>query len=241
MFSLSDPNPAAAGGASVLRQAGISVESGILEERSRALNSKWSIAVSRGWPYVTLKIAASLDGRIAAADGTSRWISGEAARQQVHELRAESGAVMVGIGTVIADDPALTDRREGASYQPTPVVVGHRQVPANSKLAKSGCVALHTHDLAFALEDLYERGIRSVLVEGGPTISTALLRESLVDELIWYVAPCLSGGGLPAVADLGVTTIDEMRRLTLTSVSQVGTDVRIDMVPDHAAARGGED
>ncbi|MGA9146533.1 MAG: bifunctional diaminohydroxyphosphoribosylaminopyrimidine deaminase/5-amino-6-(5-phosphoribosylamino)uracil reductase RibD [Candidatus Nanopelagicales bacterium] len=241
VFAQQDPNPAAAGGAAVLREAGLDVESGILAEASRAINPKWSAAVARGWPFVTLKIAASLDGKIAAPDGSSRWITGEAARHQVHALRSESGAVMVGIGTVIADDPALTDRRVGASYQPIPVVIGHRDVPATSKLAGSGAITLRTHDLAFALRTLYERGIRSVLVEGGPTISTALLREGLVDELIWYVAPCVAGGGLPAVQDLGVTTIDQMRRLTLTSVTQVGEDIRIDMLPARVANQGGED
>ena len=239
VFAVCDPNPQAAGGAEALRAAGVDVEAGVLEAQAQQLNAGWGVAVSRGWPFVTLEIAASVGGKIAARGGTSRWITGEEAREEVHALRAQSGAVLVGIGTVLADDPVLTDRRPGASYQPIPVVVGRREVPAKSQLAAREPLQLRTHDLREALRELFAHGVTTVLVEGGPTIATQLLRDGLVDQVIWYIAPTVIGGGLPAVGDLGITTIAEVERFDVTSVTRVGADIRVDMAPPAKGIKGG--
>lgn len=239
VFAAVDPNPAAAGGAQVLRNAGLEVEFDATNAAALELNRRWSVAVRRGRPFVTLKIASSLDGRIAAADGTSRWITGEPAREQVHSMRSDVDAVVVGTGTALADDPALTDRRPGATRQPRGVVIGLRELPATHQLCKSGALMLATRDLAGAMTDLFDRGIRSVLVEGGPTLATSLIRESLVDELVWYVAPVLLGEGRHAVADLGITTIDDASRWQRNRVTSVGDDVRIDLTPVATQDSGG--
>ncbi len=241
VFGQNDPNPVAAQGAAELTAGGIDVEGGVLAVEAANLNAKWSVAVSRGRPYVTLKIAATLDGRIAAEDGTSRWITGPEAREQVHQLRSESDAVIVGTGTAIADDPALTDRRPGATRQAVPVVLGMRALPGELQLSKAGALQIRTHDVAHALDDLYNRGFRQVLVEGGPTLATAFISAQLVDELIWYVAPVVLGGGLPALNDLHVRTIGNASRWQRNRVTTVGNDVRIDLTPISVQSSGGSD
>jgi len=233
VFAQADPNPIASGGAATLRTAGIEVEGGLCEVQATAINSRWSVAVGRGRPFVTLKLAASLDGRIAAADGTSRWISGPQSRAQVHDLRSRVDAVVVGTGTVIADDPELTDRRDGAEYQPIRAVLGLREVPSAAKVrgAAAPTVFLRTRDLDDALTDLFAAGVRHVLVEGGATVAAAFLRSSLVDVLVWYVAPVLLGSGRAAIDDLGIDTINEAFRWQVESIDTVGGDVRIELTP----------
>lgn len=231
VFAQADPNPQAAGGAQVLSASGIEVEAGIQDAAAMSLNRHWTTAVQLGRPHVTLKIAASLDGRIAAEDGTSRWITGPQAREEVHRLRAESDAVIVGTGTALADDPSLTDRRKGARRQPVPVVIGKRELPSNLALSQAGALTLQTHDLAEALSDLYSRGFRRVLVEGGATLASALIRAKLVDQLIWYVAPTMLGGGRVAIDNVGATTIVQASRWQRNRVTLVGDDVRIDLTP----------
>ncbi len=239
VFGQSDPNPAAAGGGSQLRGVGIEVEAGLLSAEASALNPQWSVAVSRGRPFVTAKVAGTLDGRIAAADGTSRWITGEAAREQVHALRSLVDAVLVGTGTAIADDPALTDRRAQAGRQPRPVVIGLTDLPAHLQLNQRDVIQLRTHDLAEAVSQLFELGDRWLLLEGGPTLTTAMLAAGLVDELIWYVAPTMLGVGKSAIGDLGVSTIAQAQRWEIASLGMVGADARIDLKPKLGGGPGG--
>lgn len=233
VFAQTDPNPDAAGGADFLRAAGIEVEGGLYETEAAAINPTWSRAVRSGRPFVTLKLATTLDGRIAAADGTSRWISSPQAREQVHELRSRVDAVVVGTGTVLSDDPALTDRRGGATHQPVRVVIGQRAIPANAKLLRPGgnTMIIPTHDISQALGQMYVSGVRQVLVEGGATLAAAFIRAGLVDVLLWYVSPMLLGAGRSAVDDLGIVTIDGALRWDVRSVIAVGDDVRLEMVP----------
>ena len=233
VFAQSDPNPIAAGGADELRAAGIAVESEVLSEMAEELNVPWTIAVGRGRPYVTWKSAATLDGRIAAADGSSRWITSPEARAQVHTLRDEVDAVLVGTGTVLADDPALTSRSDDGSLrvrQPVRAVMGLRPIPADAKLLDGAAptVQLVTRDPREALQLLYQSDVRHVLLEGGPTLASAFVSAGLVDRVIWYVAPALLGAGANALGDIGVTDVGAIRRLQVTAVSQVGPDVRID-------------
>jgi len=233
VFAQTDPNPVAAGGAATLRAAGVEVEGGLLADEAEALNVAWTFAVTHGRPFVTWKAAATLDGRIAAADGTSRWITSELARAEVHELRAEVDAVVVGTGTVLADDPHLAVRRDGevvAGRQPLRVVVGLRDIPARARVLDDAAESLHirTHDPREVLSELARREVRHVLLEGGPTLAAAFVRAGVVDAVRWYAAPALLGAGANALADAGMSTIAEALRLTVTGVAQVGADVRID-------------
>jgi diaminohydroxyphosphoribosylaminopyrimidine deaminase/5-amino-6-(5-phosphoribosylamino)uracil reductase len=228
-----DPNPSAAGGAVMLRAAGLDVEEGVLADDARELNRRWLVAVGRGRPFVTWKFAATLDGRSAAADGSSRWITGAAARADVHERRAQAGAVVVGTGTVLADDPHLTVRGadgEPAGIQPLRVVVGLSDVPAGARVLDDAAptLQLRTRDPAHVLTALQAREVRHVWLEGGPRLAAAFVAAGYVDEVLAYVAPALLGAGPAAVADLGISSIADTVRLDVAHVTVLpGGDVRI--------------
>ena len=227
VYAVSDPTETASGGADRLMAAGVEVESGLLAEEARRGNEAWLLAVRLGRPHVHWKWAATLDGRSAAADGTSRWITGPQARAEVHTLRDQVDAVLVGTGTVWADDPSLDVRPAPVDgRQPMAVVVGRRPLPAGSRLA-GRAVVLATRDPLAALADLYERGVRSVLLEGGPTVAGAFLQAGAVDRVTAYLAPALLGAGPAALADAGIASIGDALRLGLESVERVGDDVRI--------------
>ena len=238
-YALADPDPAAAGGAAHLAAAGVDVaveDDPSLRDAAEALNATWLHARRTGRPWVTWKTATTLDGRTAAADGTSRWITGEAARADVHALRARVGAVLVGTGTALADDPALTVRDtdgEPAARQPLRVVAGSRTLPEGARLLDGSAetLAVASHDPAEVLGALTARGIHHVLLEGGPTLAAAFLRAGLVDEVVTYLAPALLGAGPSAVGDLGVTTIGDALRLETTDVTVLGGDVRVTARP----------
>jgi diaminohydroxyphosphoribosylaminopyrimidine deaminase/5-amino-6-(5-phosphoribosylamino)uracil reductase len=243
-----DPNPAAAGGAAALREAGIAVEMGVREAAAEAGNIAWLTSVRRGWPYVIWKYAATLDGRSAAADGTSMWITSEAARMDVHALRGRVDAVIAGVGTVLADDPRLTARnlRDGtlAIRQPLRVVVDSAgRTPAGARVrdgaartwvataAEVGSGPGGRVDLRALLSALYERSVRAALLEGGPTLAGAFLAAGLVDKVIGYVAPKLLGAGPPALSGAGVTTVAEAIDLEFIDVTRVGPDLRFTALP----------
>ncbi|BDV29971.1 bifunctional diaminohydroxyphosphoribosylaminopyrimidine deaminase/5-amino-6-(5-phosphoribosylamino)uracil reductase RibD [Microbacterium terricola] len=247
VYAIDDPGDRSSGGAGVLRAAGVEVESGVQTEDAAALLQSWLTVQRLGRPHVTVKWAQSLDGRAAAADGTSQWITGPAARADVHRRRADADAIVVGTGTLLADDPALTARRpDGTLYdhQPIPVVLGARAIPDGA------AVLAHPHPLVhrdgtnlFAerpgddvadslLEELRQLGVQRVLVEGGPTIASAFLRAGLADEVLTYIAPTLVGQGAdgsdsPALRSLGVETIAAQRRLTVASVERLGDDLLV--------------
>ena len=232
IYSVSDPNPQAGGGAERLRAAGVEVEGGLLADDTEQLLHPWLTAVRLGRPFVTVKWAASLDGRAAAADGTSQWITGTAARQHVHERRALADAIVVGTGTVLDDDPSLTARGDAGElmeHQPIPVVIGERAVPADAKLRShpAGLIETGSRDLHAVLADLYGRDIRRVFVEGGPTLASAFIEAGLADEYLVYLAPTLIGGPTLAITDLGISTIADQRRLTITGLDRLGDDIVI--------------
>lgn len=237
-----DPNPVAAGGADTLRAAGVEVETGLLAAEARAVNRTWSLAVERGRPFVTWKVATTLDGRSAAADGTSRWISGAASRRDVHRLRGLADTVLVGTGTVLADDPQLTVRDADdhpGDRQPLRAVMGLREVPAGARVLDDTAetVLLRTRDPHEALAALRARDRQHVFLEGGAHLAAAFVRAGLVDELVVYTAPVLLGAGTPAVADLGVTTIGAALRPRVTDVTVLdGGDVRTTAALDPAGA-----
>lgn len=242
-----DPSPLAGGGAAALRAAGVAVEVGLLADEAEAVNEPWLTATRRGRPFVTWKVAATLDGRVAAADGTSRWITGEAARADVHRLRAEVDCVLVGVGTVLADDPSLTARApsgEPLARQPLRVVADSTdRTPAQARVrdraaptwiataAEVGRGQDGRLDLGALLEELFRRERRHVLLEGGPHLAGAMWRGGLVDRVLAYVAPVLLGGGPAAVEDAGITTIADAARLRLDDVTRLGDDVRLTLRP----------
>ena len=231
VYAVSDPGDHSGGGAERLRAAGIDVEGGVLGNDARALLESWLTSRALGRPHVTVKWAQSLDGRAAAADGTSKWITGTGARADVHRRRADADAIVVGTGTVLADDPALTARAEDAllPHQPVPVVVGSRVVPADARVRQHPHAPLFytSHDLAEALDDLLDRGLHRVFVEGGPTLASAFVAGGFADRVLTYIAPTLIGGPRTALTDVGVGTISQQRRLEIESVDRLGSDLLI--------------
>lgn len=243
-YGMSDPGAASSGGAETLRAAGVHVTSGILETEATALLGPWVARHSRRTrPFVTVKWAQSLDGRAAAADGSSQWITGPEARTDVHLRRAAAHAILVGTGTLLADDPSLTARNSDgtllvpAAEQPVPVVVGHRPIPVDARILSHPAIGTATprafpapiqlagDNLTADLEKLRTLGIESVFVEGGPQIVSSLLRDGLVDELLIYVAPSLLGGPRVALGDIGVTDIAGIKRLRITETVTLGADI----------------
>ncbi len=242
VFAVADPGHDAGGGAAVLRAAGIDVEGGLLEAEAARSNQAWLHRARTGRPFVTWKYAATLDGRVAALDGTSRWITGEEARADVHKLRAHSDAIVVGTGTVFADDPQLTVRTGSVdsggsvvstSRQPLRVVVGRRALPSSARIldGAAATVQLTNHDPAQVLAELAGRDVVSVLLEGGPTLVAAFIEAGLVDRVIGYIAPVLLGAGRSLIDPLGIETIANALRWHIDDVRLVGTDVRITASP----------
>ena len=209
-----DPDPKAAGGLDRLRDAGVAVEvaEGEVEFRCRQQNEAWRTWAAERRPFVILKLAVTLDGRVAVPD--RRWVSGEASRRHVHELRAEVDAVAVGMGTVRADQPQLTARDVGARRQPRRLAFGRGQLPPASALE------LRSGDVAEELRRLAAEGVQSLLLEGGPTIAGSFLRAGLVDKLLQFVAPVVAGAGRPFRPEL-----ERPLKLCHLTAEPVGEDV----------------
>ena len=226
VVGLEDPDPNVGGrGSARLREAGVEVVTGVHAEAIAAQLAPYLTHRRTGRPYVVLKLATSLDGRTAARDGSSRWITGEAARADSHRLRAESDAVLVGAGTVRADDPELTVRHVGGR-DPLRVVLG--TAPPGAKVHP--CLELKG-ELRDVLDELGARGVLQLLVEGGPTTAAAFHREGLVDRYVLYVAPVLFGGddGHGLFAGAGAATIADVWRGRITAVHRLGDDLRLDV------------
>jgi diaminohydroxyphosphoribosylaminopyrimidine deaminase/5-amino-6-(5-phosphoribosylamino)uracil reductase len=224
-----DPDPLVHGrGVDALRAAGVDVEVGLCASEVQAQLAPYLKHRTTGRPWVVLKLAATLDGRTAAPDRTSRWITGEAARADAHRLRAESDAVLVGAGTVRADDPELTVRLPGVERAPLRVVLGTTPPGARARPA----VEL-SGDLGAVLDDLGRRGVLQMLVEGGATVAGEFHRAGLVDRYVLYVAPAFLGGddGLPVFAGPGVATMADAWRGRIVDLTRVGDDLRIDVAP----------
>jgi diaminohydroxyphosphoribosylaminopyrimidine deaminase/5-amino-6-(5-phosphoribosylamino)uracil reductase len=253
-----DPFPKVSGGGLTrLREAGLQVESGLLAAESAELNRAYVKAVSTGFPWLTLKMAMTLDGKIATRSGDSRWVTGEAARKHVHRLRDWNDAVMVGIGTARADDPQLTARLRGAR-NPLRVIIDHRgelsmdsflartasEIPTllvagetadTAALEAAGAQVLRVPtvagrvDLAATLSGLAARGVHSVLCEGGPALGGALLDAGLVDEALWFIAPKLLGGAdaFPALGGRGAARMSDSTLLDQVKVRRFGADIAV--------------
>ncbi len=262
-YAVADPNPKATGGADTLRAAGVTVEQGLFAAEAEEGNTAWLTSVRRGRPHVLWKYAATLDGRIAAADSTSRWITSAEARADVHRLRAEADAVVVGSGTARTDDPHLAVRGVEGAVQPLRVVAdteatavrpGARILdggaPTLIAVAEDADLSGRGHltdvvrlpragrglDIPALLAALYERGVRSVLLEGGPVLAGSFVAAGAVDKVVAYLAPVLLGAGPAALADAGITTLAGALRLRMTETVRIGADLRITAVPEAAAA-----
>jgi len=241
VYAATDPGHASSGGAQRLRDAGIEVLGGVLEDDVEELLEEWMLAARLHRPHVTVKWAASLDGRAAAHDGTSQWISGPESRARVHQQRSAADAIVVGTGTVLADNPSLTARTpEGDlhEHQPVPVIIGTRNVPGDALVHQHPLepLIIGHNDLHAALSEMFDNGIRSIFVEGGPTLASAFIASGLVDRLYVYLAPVLLGGDKVALGDLGVSTLSERIDLEISSVETLGADIFITAKPTRKDA-----
>lgn len=252
-YLVQDPS-GAGGGAQLLRAAGVEVfgpheiadtfESPdiaqTLHDAQRLLHP-WVTAVGRKRPFVTVKLATTADGQVAASDGSSRWITSSCARIHSHQVRAFTDGLAVGTGTVAADNPSLTARDEHGplpiAYQPLRIVVGKREIPADARLRGYGGEVLHvaSHDVHNVLDQAYERGVRHLVVEGGPTLISALFAANLIDEIHHYLAPAYLGSGHTAIADFGATTMDDISRWHRHFFLDLSPDLLLVMTPspDH--------
>lgn len=251
-----DPDPRVAGrGIAKLMAAGISVTQGVLKDQADTDHAGFFLRITQDRPFVTLKLAGTLDGRIATAKGESRWITGPDARRAVHMMRARHDAVMVGAGTVRADDPSLTVRGLGISHQPVRVVVSRAmRLPADLQLARTaqvvpvwlcheagaqvqpwidqGAVSLPCATASGAVDPhdvmrvLADKGITRVFCEGGGMMGASLLNAGLVDRLVVFSAGTAIGAeGTPMLAAMGVSKLDTAPRFDLVDVSRLGADI----------------
>lgn len=235
VYALPDPGLKSRGGAEYLQAHGVKAEqipTPSLQTAAKDLVQTWYHSVTTGRPWIILKTATSLDGRVAAPDGTSQWITGPEARAHAHQIRGAVDAIIATTGTVWHDDPALTARTpsgELARHQPLRIVVGHRDLPREAKLYGPGgeLLTVHSHDVSDLLNVLGAYEVRTALVEGGPALSTALLRADVVDELHAYLAPLLLGAGPTAVSDFGIATLGQAPRWHRREIIELGPDVLI--------------
>ncbi|WP_147471028.1 bifunctional diaminohydroxyphosphoribosylaminopyrimidine deaminase/5-amino-6-(5-phosphoribosylamino)uracil reductase RibD [Varibaculum vaginae] len=234
IWAVQDPNPKAAGGGEYLKRQGINAltaaEVGIEENvisSARAVSIKWVQAIKRGRPWTIAKVAQTLDGYCAAKDGSSKWITNRLSRAYAHRIRSSVDVIIAGTGTVLADNPQLSARlADGRDlpYQPRPLVIGNRDIPADFYLAGKANQA-RTHDLKAVLESCYQQGEIFALLEGGPTLITAALKADLVDELHLYLAPRLLGAGRQGLGDLGIDSLASSMEFSLQQVKELGGDV----------------
>jgi diaminohydroxyphosphoribosylaminopyrimidine deaminase/5-amino-6-(5-phosphoribosylamino)uracil reductase len=245
-----DPNPEAAHGGAKLAAAGIGFEHGLMEAEARELNIGFVSRMTRKRPWVRMKIAATLDGRTALANGKSQWITGPEARQDGHRWRARACAILTGIGTVKADDPRLTARGVGTPRQPLRVIVDSRlEIPHDAKVLDGGGALIftaldadrplnaETHrlpnphgkvELPEMLNELARRGINELHVEAGFRLNGSLLREGCVDEFLIYLNPSLLGDEAQGMVSIpGFSSLDQRTRMTIVSMDRIGEDIRI--------------
>lgn len=230
VFAASDPGEVSGQGSKRLSDAGVEVIPGVLLSQAEDQGRVWLTSNRNQRPYVILKWASSLDGRTAAQDGTSQWISGPESRADSHLKRSEVEAILVGTGTALADDPELTARKPDGSYydnQPLRVVLGERELPDRLRLFnnKAKTIQIRTRSQKDALSELWSLGVKSVWVEGGPKVASEFVKSGLVDEIIIYLAPMLLGGNHVSIEDIGVNTMPEALGLEIVENKMLGKDI----------------
>ena len=230
VFAVKDPNVVAAGGADALRAAGIKVVDGVMAKEASYANRAWLTKIEKSRPYFVWKVATTLDAKIAASDGTSKWISNEVSRNDVQRLRRESDAILVGTNTVIVDNPHLIPRGDFSGYSSNPIriIFGEGNVPADSKVFDSAAetVQVKSRDLSELVSKLNGLDINQVFVEAGTTLASAMVAGGLMDELVIYQAPALLGSGKPFYADDSKSTIEDQMRLEHISTEVLAGDVK---------------
>jgi diaminohydroxyphosphoribosylaminopyrimidine deaminase/5-amino-6-(5-phosphoribosylamino)uracil reductase len=220
----------AAGGAEKLRAAGIEVVGGVCLDAAETLIEPWKFATMYSRPFVTLKIATTLDGYLAAVDGSSKWITGEVARDYVQHLRARVDAIVIGTNTAELDDPLLDVRLPGDWPQPQPYIIGRRELSATLRL-HGRYIQIRDHDPTKALQQMFNDGMQHVLIEGGATLAAEFIKAELVDQLIWCTAPLLLGAGRSAISDLGITNISNAVPWDIKNSAKYGPDLVTELRP----------
>ena len=230
VFAVKDPNAVAVGGADALRAAGIKVVDGVMAKEASWANRAWLIKIEKSRPYFVWKVATTLDAKIAASDGTSKWISNEVSRNDVQRLRRESDAILVGTNTVIVDNPHLIPRGDFSGYSSNPIriIIGEGNVPADSKVFDSAAetVQVKSRDLSELVSKLNGLDINQVFVEAGTTLASAMVAGGLMDELVIYQAPALLGSGKSFFADESKSTIEDQMRLEHISTEVLAGDIK---------------
>ena len=231
VFSVKDPNPVAAGGLAKLLAAGIEVTAEYLSDQGKFINRDWLTKIRLGRPRFVWKTAITLDGKIAATDGTSKWITSEESRNKVGHLRDQSDAILVGTGTALADNPHLVPQNSRRKMNPVRVVLGNRDIPTDFYLhderAETIFLKGHAFDPLTAIAK--ERGWNRILVESGSALASALVVANLVDEIHAFIAPTLLGTGKSFIGDLGISTLAERMDFEISSLTSSGTDIEVIM------------
>jgi diaminohydroxyphosphoribosylaminopyrimidine deaminase / 5-amino-6-(5-phosphoribosylamino)uracil reductase len=212
VYAVTDPNTVAAGGAAALKAAGIEVVSGVGEDEASYSNRAWLTKILQGRPFITWKVAATLDGKVAASDATSKWITNESSRADVQKVRRSVDAIMVGTQTVIADDPHLVPHDGAATKNPLRIVCGTQELPKGANVFNDAAPTkvIASKDLGVIASELLATGVNHIVLESGPTLATAMLQAGMLDELMLYQGASVLGAGKSFVADLGISTIENV-------------------------------
>ncbi len=239
VYAVSDPNPIAAGGAERLRSAGIEVVSGVGEVQAIHENRAWLTKIEKSRPRITWKIASTMDGKVAAADGSSKWITGELARADVAKIRSQADAIVTSTATVSTDDPLLTSK--GLGKNPVRIVMGLSEIKGDSQIlgADAETVMIKSHDFKELISLANDRGFNQLLVESGPTLGTAMLGADLIDEIIFFQAPPFLGSGTPSIGDLGISNISGRLDFEISEVEVIGADLKITLLKSAKLEEGG--
>jgi diaminohydroxyphosphoribosylaminopyrimidine deaminase/5-amino-6-(5-phosphoribosylamino)uracil reductase len=237
-YAVADPNPIAAGGAAKLKDAGIKVEAGLLAKSAQVINQDWLTKIAFNRPRFVLKIAATIDGKVAAADGSSKWITSEDARADVAKIRSEVDAILTSTKTVISDNPTLDSK--GAGKNPHRIVMGTSAVDPTSNVFNNDAPTelVKSQDISALVSFVNQAGFNRVIVEAGPTFASALLTAGLVDEVILYLAPTIFGSGTNSIADLGIATISDRLDLVLIANEVIGVDIKLTYQIPHKEMAG---
>jgi len=238
VYAVNDPNPVAAGGSDRLRQAGVEVVTNFAEVQARQENRAWLTKIELGRPRITWKIAATMDGKVTASDGSSKWITGELARADVAVMRSQADAIVTSTATVIADNPGLTSK--GLGKNPVRIIMGRQELSSELQILGSDAetLLLKTHELNELIKVSNERGFNQLLIESGPTFGTALLKADLIDEIVLFQAPTFLGTGTEVIGDLGISNISQRLDFEISDVEIIGADLKITLIKSAKPAEG---